>query len=156
MRYHILGLALSFLAATAGCGVDSDAASNLAERAIRGRPERIVEPELRPALEEYLRRAPNRGRFRDLAALRFGDPGEAISGTCIVDVGLGFSRYEVVIRPRPPGPTRDAIVFHELGHCLHAVGHSPDPESLMYETVVEDDEYWSLHLANKLAEVFRE
>lgn len=134
-----------------------------------------IDYQLRPILDRYLMLAPDEGQLDELADLRVGNPGlgptgNALSGRCYRDydtvVGRkvpGSQRRHVVVAPPHDGDVGGAcwraVVYHELAHCLHDLGHVDDEKALMYPFVKCSDERWSdywasVDLDNKLMESF--
>lgn len=139
-----------------GCGSEHDLTADL---------------ELRVYLDQYLKIAPNEGHLADLTELKFGTPPNGRIGFCYAtniaqgtSVQVSLSRKIVVIRPEDipvTGGRMDArfgaVVMHELGHCLHDKKHSNEPDSIMSPKVgyAHDEAWWSEHLDEKIAEMFK-
>lgn len=144
MRRIFLGLFFSIVAL--GCGTEPAS----------------IDRDLRPILDLYLLRAPSEGLLHLLRSMQFGELDEGFRGGCfyggnkIAGVKVGETRRIVVNRKDVFSAKWKRVVLHELGHCIHDLEHSDNPEDIMYgEGVNErDEQWWKDHLLEKLDEMF--
>ncbi len=145
MKILLAFVLASFLVGCNGCGR-------------KGEEELEIDPELRPMLELYLKNAPNEGRLAKLRSFKFGTPHGDDLGNCEWNRDNFLGRNQVELRIVILRSTNEfeyawkKTALHELGHCLHELPHSDDPESLMYPGNEHEAEYWE----NKLPEAVRE
>jgi hypothetical protein len=91
-----------------------------------------IDEELLPYLETFLTEANNRGVEFDAEnlILEFGTAVDEVCGECS-NPGNGGQRKVTIVRSSlcwldAPSQNREALVFHELGHCLLKRGHRDD------------------------------
>jgi hypothetical protein len=124
-----------------------------------GREEEPMVPEfdadLTPSMERYLALAPDRGRMPLLATVSYGElPG--IGGYCADVEGYYHITVNAVFKEKDR-IFKDVVVAHEMGHCVHGLTHTEDPESLMYGGtfhITRDREMWEAELDNKIKALF--
>lgn len=150
MRYTIVYASILMLLLS-GCGSDDSLK---------------IDPDFQEAFNVYQTFAPDKGNLDQLESIKWADAEdseEPAHGKC-------QSRYKQVAGKKLQGSERrwieitrgpvegaynlNALVIHELAHCLHNIGHSSDPEAIMHETVLPDEAYWKEHLTERLYEMF--
>ena len=96
------------------------------------KPQYLIDDELLPYLETFLSEAGNRGQeFKtENLIMEFGTASEEVCGQCI-NPKNGGQRKIIIIRNSScwldaPSQDREALVFHELGHCLLERNHRDD------------------------------
>lgn len=150
MRGSFLGVLVSVLVLS-GCGFEEF------------REPRKIDRDLQPILNLYLLHAPNEGRLDDLRVLKFGGMRlESDAGTCekskqVVPVlkGTLWTDFSISVYRDPEfSNSWKRIVLHELGHCLHGLDHSSNPDDIMYGGEDERPEFWDEHLIERLDAMF--
>jgi hypothetical protein len=91
-----------------------------------------IDEELLPYLETFLAEANSRGlEFeRENLIIEFGTAAEEVCGQCLISKNGGQRKITIVQNSvcweYRPAQTREALVFHELGHCLLERNHRED------------------------------
>jgi Zn-dependent peptidase ImmA (M78 family) len=138
MRYFLIIILLT------GCGREGDSVM-----------EPVFEASLVPSMERYLAIAPNRGRMDLLASVTYAPL--SAGGYCTQDEeGYWHIAVNAVMREKAQ-IFRDVILAHEMGHCVHGLTHTEDPESLMYGGsfhITRDQDKWEAELDNKIRSLF--
>lgn len=110
-----------------------------------------IDDELLPYLDIFLAEASSRGLTitKENLIMEFGTASEEVCGQCLLSKN-GGQRKITIVQDSPcwlyaPILNREALVFHELGHCLLKRKHREDtlpngaPASIMYSK--NDDPY---------------
>lgn len=127
-----------------------------------GSPHRLeVDPRLQPYLDTYLSYAPTEGNLKMMDSITIGNPGPDKEGVCEkltkIDTPLRVNRNIVVLEINLQDWYGAKVIFHELGHCLHDLKHSSNPDDIMYDERNGEDsreEFWRDHIYERLDAMF--
>lgn len=118
-----------------------------------------VDAELAPLLDRYLELAPNNGKYGELIALKFGNTGSA-HGNCnvsrdkVAGMAYGEIKRSITIQRKPSGDYT-TTVFHELGHCLHGLGHTDGMFDIMNPNRASNSNpYWDENIDSAVRKMF--
>lgn len=131
-----------------------------------------IDPTLQQGVNLYLQFAPNHGDWDKLTEVSLYDgdtsdiPGAEEIGACESfdehtpkqlghKVIPGSETRRVYVKLGQTEYLSQAVIAHELGHCLHNFDHVDDPDAIMQPVVGSQDEiYWKEHLSERLYEMF--
>lgn len=127
-----------------------------------GSPHRLqVDPRLQPYLDSYLSFAPDEGNLKLIDNIGIGNPGNGKEGVCErnvkIETFLRTNRNIIVAEINLNDWYGAKVIFHEMGHCLHGLKHSSNPDDIMYDERYDDDtreEFWKEHIYERLSAMF--
>lgn len=112
-----------------------------------------VAPEFKAAMDHYLALAPNSGHIDQLESVEWGAPPAGADGICNQKPTIIKGEYVRTVTIRDgleQGAWLNAVVSHELAHCLHDKPHDTRSTALMHPTIMPGNEYWETHLDEEL------
>lgn len=139
-----------------GCGRAKDELDDYIFQEINrkvNRPDRFIDPDLQPFMDEYVRDMSDRGIDTDISnlyrleyadVLEIEEKGEVrkLLGVCYHNRDpKGYYGTIKILRGHGEEVTR-AIVYHELGHCVHDLDHSDKPNTLMFPSLTTNPQFY--------------
>lgn len=109
-------------------------------------PEVIIDPELQPYVDKFLAEAAQRGQTIDLSlaglTMAFEEDISTAdySGICRYRIGSNEIGIDKEVWGRLEEPSRDRLIYHELGHCVLDRGHRNDKfDNGMWKSLMRGD-----------------
>lgn len=119
--------------------------------------EPAINGDLQAAVDRYLAHVPTRGHYDDLVSVDWGETTDGAQGQCLKAPRWdgSLSRKVRIVRSDYDAVILDALVAHELGHCLHDKVHDNSViPKLMNTYMVQDTDYWTQHLDEQIEAMF--